>query len=313
MSQPLVSVHIIIYNMIDFIEETLRSSLEQDYDNLEVIASDDGSTDGTQDIIREFAARYPGRLVPLIGNTNIGHTGNSNRGLAACKGKYIAFQGGDDVFLPGKIKAQVEWMEADERRVLCAHDYEAFDSATGNRLFLGSEHTPLTTGRGASHIVRNGTVWGGLTVMVRAAAVPAHGFDKHIPIVSDWIMWIDCLASGGEYGYVPGVLARYRRHERNISKSGMQILQDDQFATLAVTESRNPHLLGDVRVGRARLYRSAGMKHMRAGDARQARRFWRHSLWQHLHWKGVAALGLTYLPRKLAQTLLTRIKPPYTM
>lgn len=313
MSKPLVSVHIIIYNMIDYIEETLTSALEQDYDNLEVIASDDGSTDGTQDVIRSFAERYPGRLVPLVGNQNLGHTGNCNRALAACKGKYIAFLGGDDVFLPGKISAQVAWMEENEERVLCYHDYEAFDNATNRTLYLASELIPMVSGRGAGHLVRHGTTCGGLTVMVRASAIPAYGFDKHIPVVSDWIMWIDCLAAGGEFGYLPGVLARYRRHDKNISKSGLQILQDDQFATLAVTESRNPHLVGDVRAGRARLYRSAGMLHMRRGDTVAARAYWWHSLRHQLHWKGAVALGLTFLPQSLADNLIARFAPPFQL
>lgn len=312
MLKPLVSVHIIIYNMIDYIEETLTSALEQDYENLEVVASDDGSTDGTPDVIMDYARRYPGRLVPLVGGPNLGHTGNCNRALKACRGKYIAFQGGDDVFLPGKISEQVRWMEEDERRVLCYHDYEAFDTRTGARLYLGSEYKPLVNGSGADYPVRVGVPWGGTTVMVRRSAAPAHGFDARIPIVSDWIYWIECLASGGGFGYVDGVLARYRRHDRNISKSGLQTLQDDQFATLAVVESRYPQLVPAVRFGRGRLYRMAGMAYLRKGDVATARRYWWHSMHHHLHWQGVAALGLTLMPKAVIGPLVQRFKPAFT-
>lgn len=312
MSQPLVSVHVIIYNMIDYIEETLTSALEQSYDNLEVVASDDGSTDGTPDVIRDYARRYPGRLVPLVGGPNLGHTGNCNRALSACRGKYIAFQGGDDVFLPGKIQAQVAWMEADPQRVLCYHDYEAFENATGKRLYLGSDAHALQSGHGAGVTVRKGVLWGGTTVMVRRDAMPAHGFDTHIKIVSDWICWIECLADGGQYGYVDGLLARYRRHDNNISKSGLQTLHDDQFATLALVEARYPWLVPDVRVGRARLYRSLGMAHRRQGRLREARAYWRTSLRHEWHWKGAAPWMSTYLPTRVSDRLIRVLAPPFT-
>ena len=253
MTTPLVSVHIIIYNMIEFIEETLTSALEQDYENLEVIASDDGSTDGTTEVIMDFARRYPGRLIPIVGARNVGHTGNCNRALQACRGKYVAFLGGDDVFLPGKVSAQVAWLEEDKERVLCYHDYEAFEHETNETLYHGSDHHPMVNGAGAGYALRKGCAWGALTVMVRASAIPTHGFDPHIRVVSDWVFWVDCLAAGGKYGFVDGIYARYRRHSRNISKSATQVLQDDQFATLAVAESRYPTLLPSVRAGRARL------------------------------------------------------------
>lgn len=312
MSNPLVSVHIIIYNVIEFIRETLESALQQDYDNLEVIAADDRSTDGTAEVIREYADRYPGRLVPVLGEQNLGHTGNSNRALRACKGKYIAFQGGDDVFLPGKIRKQVEWMEEDERRVLCGHEVEAFDADTGRRLYLYSDYVPLRSGRGAGAIIRHGVPFGATSIMVRSSSIPPHGFDTRIPIVSDWILWIECLASGGEYGYIPGVYARYRRHANNITKSAFQERQDDLFTTLAIAESRYPHLIPAVRYARSRVFRSAGMRHMRGGDRLLARLFWQASLRERLDWKSLLPLGLTYMPSSVASWLIDRVRPAFT-
>lgn len=100
---PLVSVHVITFNQAHLIHETLQSILAQDYANIEIIVADDGSTDGTANIISEYANQYPSKIIPLVAGPNLGITGNSNRGLQACKGKYIAFIGGDDLFLPSKI------------------------------------------------------------------------------------------------------------------------------------------------------------------------------------------------------------------
>src|SRR5689334_23285444 len=100
MSRPLVSVLVVAYNQISFIADTLASAVEHDYENLQVVVADDGSTDGTTDVVLDFARRHPGRVVPLTGGPNLGITRNCNRGLTACKGEYVAFLGGDDLFLP---------------------------------------------------------------------------------------------------------------------------------------------------------------------------------------------------------------------
>ena len=142
-SPPLVSVIVPAYNQVGFIEEALLSAVEQDYENLEVIAADDGSTDSTDELILEIARNYPKRLTALVGKGHLGITGNCNRALSACRGKYVSFHAGDDVLLPGKIRKQVEWLEEDPRRVLCGHDVEFFSSATGKRLYLWSDATPV--------------------------------------------------------------------------------------------------------------------------------------------------------------------------
>jgi len=226
-NRPLVSIHIIAYNQERFIEETLLSALEQNYDPLEVIVADDGSTDRTPDIIRALAVRYPERLVPLLGGPNVGITRNSNRGLWGCKGEYIAFQGGDDVLLPGKIERQVAWLEENPARVLCGHDVAWIDG-DGHPLGVnGSTFRPLTTGRGASMILRHGPPFAATAVMVRRVRIPVYGFDERMPFVSDWKLWLDILGRDGEYGYVDGVWANYRRHSANItSKHSRPIMRD---------------------------------------------------------------------------------------
>src|SRR4051794_37262234 len=104
---PLVSLLVITYNQQDVVEETLASAVEQDYDRLEVIVADDASTDDTPRIISAWAERQPGRVVPVLGRDRRGVVGNSNRGLEAVGGEYVAFLDGDDLLLPGKISAQV--------------------------------------------------------------------------------------------------------------------------------------------------------------------------------------------------------------
>lgn len=103
---PRVSVIIPAYNAARHIAEALDSVLAQDYPALEVIVVDDGSADETVDIV----ARY-GAPVRLLRQANAGAAAARNRGLEAASGAYIAFLDADDVWLPGKLAAQIAYME----------------------------------------------------------------------------------------------------------------------------------------------------------------------------------------------------------
>ena len=61
-------------------------------------------------------------------------TGNSNRAFFACRGEYIAWMGGDDLMLPGKLEAQFEFMTSDTKCVLSYHNLDVFDSDTASTI-----------------------------------------------------------------------------------------------------------------------------------------------------------------------------------
>jgi len=222
---------------------------------------------------------------------------NGNRALRACRGKYVAFLDGDDMFLPGKVAKQVAWLEADQRRVLCGHDVEVFDSASGARLHLGSEMTPLRHGVGAASLVRDGVPFGTAAMMVRRDALPALLFESRLRIVLDWLLWIETLAAGGAWGYVDGVHARYRRHGGNITSLNPAMSAEDQFVTLALVESRFPELGRDVRVGRGRVLYGLGIGAAQRGDAATARRYWRAAMGQGWLVKSALRLAASYAGR----------------
>ncbi|OHU90679.1 MULTISPECIES: glycosyltransferase [Pseudoalteromonas] len=249
---PLVSVLIISYNQEDFIAEAIESAVKQDYDNLEVIVADDGSTDRTVEIIQQYAEQYPKRVVPIVNVENLGITGNSNRGLAICKGKYIAFQGGDDVLLPGKISTQVQWLEADPKRVLCYHDMDVFLSETNETLYYQSHICKYHDG-GAELIIKYGTYFGATTVMVRAPKQQVI-FDSKIKIASDWLYWFEVVENqGGKIGRVDGVLARYRRHRNNITNNTSHILEE-AMSTLNTIDRKYPQYHNLVQHKKSEIY-----------------------------------------------------------
>lgn len=268
-NQPKVSIHIISFNQKDYIAEAIESAVGQDYENLEVIVSDDASTDGTADIIAAYQLRYPNRLVAILNKNNVGITANSNRGLRACTGQYIAFQGGDDVLLPGKIAAQVKWFEKDEKRVLCGHQVEVFyeDGSRPPHLLTRG----IAEGAGSDQVIRNGWVYAATATMVRTEKIPPHGFDEALAVVSDYMMWIEVLARGGIYGYVNGTYARYRRHSTNVSNNHL-IMLSDMERTLRLFSERYPQYRHSCSYALAvHLPYTSGVLLLQKGKKREAR------------------------------------------
>ncbi len=150
---PLVSVAITTYNHKEFICESIDSVLSQSYENIEIVIADDCSSDGTQDILKEYDAEYPDKFILKLSTINQGVTKNTNLAHHACHGKYIACFSGDDVMLPGKLFSQVNIMELDNNIAICYHELEVFDSESGKTIaYWSSQSRPFE---------------GGLTVMVK--------------------------------------------------------------------------------------------------------------------------------------------------
>ncbi len=267
MTKPLVSIFMPTYNHEAFIEEALDGCLSQTYENFEVVVADDGSTDRTQLAVAEYARRYPGRVVALVGGRHLGVAGNSNRALRACHGEYIALTSGDDVLLPGKLEAQVAWLERDMRRVLCYHDVEVFDSITGDLLFNYMDRYPIRDGD-ARVLVRHGAFISGTSIMLRAESVPPWGFDERVKSSSDWLFWIECMArSGGVAGAVEGIHARYRRHAMSLSlNQPREHALQDLMVSLGIIEARYPTLIGASRKRRADIFFVEGMRKWLSGE-----------------------------------------------
>lgn len=113
-----VSVIIPTYNRLPMLKEAIHSVLDQDFEDFELIVVDDGSTDGTSDEIR----RYGGRVKLIQNNENKGVSFSRNRGILQSKGKYIAFLDSDDLWVKGKLKLQVSFLDENPQYPMCYTD-----------------------------------------------------------------------------------------------------------------------------------------------------------------------------------------------
>lgn len=127
--KPLVSVIIASYNHVDYVEEAVRSVLDQTIYNIEVIIVDDGSTDGTDKAIKQIIDKRI-RFIRLPDNRL---THPRNLALKKARGKYIAFQNSDDIWLNNKLETQIEQFKIDKNLAVCFTDVEVI-SGTGKTL-----------------------------------------------------------------------------------------------------------------------------------------------------------------------------------
>lgn len=116
--EPLVSIGMPIYNGADFLRCALESLLAQDYDNFELIISDNHSTDSTQEICLDYLAR-DNRIRYQRNNTNIGAINNFNRVFELSQGEYFMWAAHDDVREPNYISACLETLEMSANVILC--------------------------------------------------------------------------------------------------------------------------------------------------------------------------------------------------
>lgn len=235
--KPKVSVMIVTYNQVDLIGETIESVVSQDYDNLEVVVADDASTDGTQAIIAEYEKKYPGVVKPVLNPVNLNITGNSNAAFHACTGELIAVLGGDDLFLPGKLTAQVKDF-ADPEVVMSYHPVDVFVHQTGEVLFT-TNTTEKERVNDVYDVIAKCGVPGASSLMVRRSACPDYGFDSRFPVVSDWMFGIE-VAFKGKIKELPGVYAKYRKHGVGASDRTFELL-DESLRTLDIISARYPH------------------------------------------------------------------------
>lgn len=213
--KPLVSVIIPSYNMERFTPLTVESVLAQDYLNIEIIVVDDGSTDGSVAALTRFGDR-----IRVLEQKNAGACAARNRGLAECKGDFVAFLDCDDLWETHKLSRCVEALMAEPSAVM-VHSHAYWIDADG-KVFGPPSFEPRPVGKIFLELARLNHVMNS-TPLCRTAAVRAvGGWDEAIFTTADWELWLR-LAHRGSISFLPEVLARTRvvsfYNARNINKT----------------------------------------------------------------------------------------------
>lgn len=206
-----VSVVIPVYNSEGFIIEAIDSMREQSFKDHEIIVIDDGSTDGTANIVKRYYKK-----VKYIYQQNRGIASARNRGIKEAKGKYIAFLDADDVSERNRLEIQVNALKRNKDAGL-VYSSLSFINEKGDEIsdIHRSEQYDSETFLGKM-FARNITVSASAVMAKKSLIDKLEGFDENIPLSEDYDLWLR-MAKISSVVYIDVPLVRYRRHPNNMS------------------------------------------------------------------------------------------------
>jgi glycosyltransferase involved in cell wall biosynthesis len=302
---PIVSIIIPTHNRAQHVIEAVRSVLQQTYKDFEIIVVDDGSTDGTKEILAGFTERGE---VRYVWQKNAGTAAARNAGIKLARGEYIAFLDSDDLFLPTNIEKQVAYMQQNPE-VGLTHSY--FSKFAESGIDLGTRNPDFFSGRIYPQLL---LYWRLLTppssVVVRRKVFEEIGsFDESLLTSEDLDMWRR-VARIYPFGIVRESLVKIRVHDGNKSEWNRKTAED--FAAYLQRAFTDDPSLGPVfrRRAWAKMYTNVAHNSLGEGTnehmavvrelAFQALRFWPFEAGAYL------AIGASLLSQGLRRRLAAR-------
>lgn len=200
----LVSVIIPCYNGEHFVRDSIQSSLDQTYRHVEIIVVNDGSTDGSLDVISGFGDR-----VKVIDQNNMGLPGARNSGIEASTGKYLAFLDADDYWATNFLEKMVDALEGCNAGIAyCGWQNVGLDNDRG----LPFVPPDYQSAPDKLELLIENTRWPVHAALVRKELVTEiGGFNRKWTTCEDFALWIE-IATRSTLVRVAEVLAYYRHH-----------------------------------------------------------------------------------------------------
>lgn len=214
-----VSVCIFTFNYEKYLEQAIESVLAQKTTfPVEIVIGDDFSTDRTREIARQYAEKYPGKVVLSLNEKNIGGTLNWLRTMNKCSGKYIALLDGDDYFTDVyKLQKQYDALEGSKDYVLCFHGVEEkYDDISGQdrTVVFDKEVYTLEDFLERGWFIRTGSTF--FKNGIAPSEPPQWVYDY--PYRYDTILHV-FLCMHGRAIFLKDVMSVWRKHSKGMSKA----------------------------------------------------------------------------------------------
>jgi glycosyltransferase involved in cell wall biosynthesis len=205
---PNISVVIPLYNAEKYIGDTLESVLAQTYSTFEIIVVNNSSTDSSLDIVKKYSD------VKVISQENQGPSVARNKGVALSKGDFIAFLDADDLWVPDKLKIQMEYFNNNPQVGLVYSKY----TSVRNGKILRTRPQNGYSGWIFTKLLYKSIIQTS-TVMVKRECLDAVGpYDESFSLGDEYDMFLR-IAKKFQCGFVDKGLIRYRIHDNNTSKN----------------------------------------------------------------------------------------------
>ena len=205
---PIVSICVPTYNRKKYLKETLESILAQTYKDYEIIVVDDGSTDGTGDMVKQL-----GVPITYYWQENGGDAAARNKLIQLARGKYISFIDSDDLLFPDAIERLVKVVENETGDVIAYGSYVRIDQ---DGKVYGKCKRRLYSGNITTHLFQTIIVHSCGSIFPRKILKDAVSFDTSLNVCSDYDLWLS-LSTKYRFIALPSPTFKRRRHSNNLS------------------------------------------------------------------------------------------------
>ena len=226
MSKPIVSISVITYNSSKYVLDTLESVKAQIYSPLELVVSDDCSTDDTVAICRDWIEKNKERFVSakvVVAPKNRGISANYNQGMDNCTGDYIKEIAGDDMLLPNCVEDYVNFVTEHPEAYFCFGRVRCY-SENSKRIEMWADEFKYDIYEWDAEtqwktLTVRGNCVSSATFFYNRARIVELGIrnDERIPFMEDWAKWINITAKGERLWLVDKETAIYRMGDNALS------------------------------------------------------------------------------------------------
>lgn len=276
MGGPLITVIIPSYNHRDYIVDSILSVLAQTHPAIQLIVIDDGSSDGSRDLISALAQEHG---FTFLAHENRGVCATLNRALPLAEGEYVVTFGSDDIMLPDRVERQLAHMVL-HPEVGCVGARKHIIDGQGQRTKSASERVQVKS-YFFPELLRKAKAVGAPTAMYRRQAMQeVGGYDERITL-EDFQMSLQIASLGYRVDILPFAVTCYRVHDRNYSRSYRRHFRND-LMLLRAFKSHPEYLQGRTEIFNR--YLGAAIKmdlgHARTIFGRLPLKQWNRSTWR---------------------------------
>ena len=317
--EELVSIIIPTYNRPVYLKEAISSVLQQTYQNIEIIVSDDFSSESPQKIVDDF---NDPRLRLRRNETNLGVGLNVTYAFKEAKGKYVASLNDDDVWQKDFLEKLVPYLEANRDVVLAFCDYYVIDGDGKVNQKTTGEHTQREKRQDLQAGIYqpfyklaliDKAVFSASAAVIRRSSLPWEKLHEAGVFWDYYMTYLVCRSGQGAY-YYPEKLAFYRVHEQSeniisgsknvqakIRKGKAAIFCCQTFIEDSNLQEFKPHFERELAHDRTTL----AIGFLRAGQVAEARPYLRTAIAkQKFNLRTLVALTLSYIPQPIARQFL---------
>jgi len=244
MTNKTVSIIIVSFNSSEFIVETLESILKQTWEDIELIITDDCSTDNTVELCHNWLNNNKHRFVNtllLTSEKNTGVSANANRGLKTANGDWIKFLGADDTLKPKCIEENMSWVTFHPEIKVLFSKIEVYKDTFEPHYLIntipGDPYNPesiIASNRSAESqykmlLINDRVHFSPSVFLHRETIVSLGGFDERFKLLEDYPLWLNLTKNGICLNYMDKITINYRRHSKAINNTGISHIVNPNY------------------------------------------------------------------------------------